>query len=146
MELHQIRHLFTEALQLAPPADHQLASRQRIRWKDLSEQRLVVLNEMHCLGKQTMSFCRRNRADPDIVCQGNQLTTILEMVAVGMGVTLVPEMAVRQGRSTRRLYRRIADRPPSRAIVVAWHRDRYRSGATRTLVQSLRQHPQTSGT
>ncbi len=129
--------LFDEELLVAVPARHPLAKRKSLTWEHLDGERIVVMDEIHCLGRQTLSICRRRRINPDIVCRGNQISTILEMVSLGMGITLVPEMAIRSDRSSRRVYRRIKKNSPVRTLAVAWHRDRYRSETSRQLVRLL---------
>jgi LysR family hydrogen peroxide-inducible transcriptional activator len=135
-QLHAER-LFDEPLLLAVHPDHRLARRKRVRWDDLTDERFLVLREMHCLGNQVMSFCKRNRAVPDVAFRGSQIATILKMVGLGFGVSLIPAMAARADTSSRRVYREITADPPRRAVAVAWHLHRYRTNAARAFVQEL---------
>jgi len=129
--------LFEEPLRLVVSADHPWARRKRVRWSDLSGQRLLVLQEMHCLGGQVRGFCQRHRAEPDVVFRGEQLASVLEMVGLGLGVSLVPQMAARADSSSRRAYLDIAPDPPRRGVAVAWHLHRFRSAAARAMVAEL---------
>jgi LysR family hydrogen peroxide-inducible transcriptional activator len=120
------------------PAGHRLADQQAIGWDDLADERFLILHEMHCLAGQTLGFCRRRGTELNVVMRGEQLATILHMVALGLGLSLVPEMVARADRSARRVYRPLMDDKPQRTIAVAWHLNRYRANASRAFIEALR--------
>lgn len=60
----------------------------------LRKMRLLLLEEGHCFRDQALSFCNLPRAIPREGLDGSSLTTLVQMVGAGMGVTLIPEMAV----------------------------------------------------
>lgn len=130
--------LFSERLKLALHRNHRLVRRARIRWSDLTDERFLVLHDMHCLGDQVVSLCDRHRIEPDFVFRGAQLATIRQMVAMGMGVSLIPEMAIRKTAGSAIIYRDIVDDSPARTIGVAWHLSAYRTNAARVMVDELR--------
>ncbi|MGH7213351.1 MAG: LysR family transcriptional regulator substrate-binding protein [Tepidisphaeraceae bacterium] len=77
----------------------------------------------------------------EIAMRGAQLATIAGMVEAGMGLSIVPEMMRRTDRSpTNRVYLPFADAAPRREIAVAWSLLRYRTHASRALVELLREH------
>ena len=117
--------LFTEELLAVLPSSHPLAKKPKLGLKDLVTEPFVVLNEAHCLTRNTMSFCERHAASPLITAKGHQLLTILELVRLGQGVSLVPAMAVPKGRDHGREYRSLSGDKPSRTIALAWNRMRY---------------------
>lgn len=87
--------LFHERLLLAAPEDHPLAaSDAAIAIKDVPKQQFILLSEGHCLADQTLSVCRLRRSEDHLECE--QLETLLAMVKTGLGVAIVPEMAVQQ--------------------------------------------------
>ncbi|MGP1310390.1 MAG: LysR family transcriptional regulator [Phycisphaerales bacterium] len=96
----------------------------------------VVLHEMHCLSGQVEGFCAARGVSPRIVCRGAQLQTALGLVALGMGVSLVPEMCAKADASSARVYLPIAKDGPERAIALAWRKGRSRSSAA-TLAAGL---------
>jgi LysR family hydrogen peroxide-inducible transcriptional activator len=104
----------------------------------VTSQPFILLGEAHCLGDQVISFCRQNECLPAVSCQSAQLLTVMELVALGRGISLIPAMARERDGSKRREYRSIRDRPPSRVIAMVWHKDRFQSPLVRALVESVR--------
>ena len=60
----------------------------------LREMRLLLLEEGHCFRDQALSFCNRQSSPPREMLDASSLSTLVQMVGAGMGVTLIPEMAV----------------------------------------------------
>jgi LysR family hydrogen peroxide-inducible transcriptional activator len=87
----------------------------------------VVLHEMHCLSGQVEGFCAAHGLSPRIVCRGAQLQTVLGLVSLGMGVSIVPEMCAKADTTSARVYLPIAKECPERAIALAWRKGRSRS-------------------
>lgn len=129
-----------EELLVAVPASHPLAARATVSWADLERQPVVSLSEMHCLGQQIRGFCTARNIGPRVACSTTQLGTIFELVALGLGVSLVPEMAAARhaGRSCRFL--RLASARPVRPIAAAWRRGRTRSRLAERLVGAVREN------
>ena len=119
--------LFTEDLVAVLPSRHPLARRPKVSLKDLVNEPFVVLNEAHCLTASTMSFCARHSASPLVTAKSHQLLTVLELVRLGQGVSLIPAMAVPKGRDEGRAYRPLAGDKPTRTIALAWNRMRYQT-------------------
>ncbi|MGE0863402.1 MAG: LysR family transcriptional regulator [Vicinamibacterales bacterium] len=129
--------LFTEELLAVMPASHALAKKPKVTLKDLVAEPFVVLNEAHCLTRNTMSFCERHAASPLITSKGQQLLTVLELVRMGQGVSLIPAMAVPKGRDHGREYRSLAGDKPTRTIALAWNRMHYQTQLFKRFVQFL---------
>lgn len=84
--------LFDEKFVLVRPmaqANHPIPDMQA-----LQTMRLLLLEEGHCFRDQALSFCELSGREPKDVLEGSSLSTIVQMVGVGIGVTLIPEMAV----------------------------------------------------
>lgn len=60
----------------------------------LQEMRLLLLEEGHCFRDQALSFCDISPSDPSLMMEGSSLATLVQMVDAGLGLTLIPEMAV----------------------------------------------------
>jgi LysR family hydrogen peroxide-inducible transcriptional activator len=133
-----VEPLFTEPLLLALPRGHRLLKRRRITFADVREERFIVLDEMHCLGEQILSLCREESCHR-IACRGTQLFTVQTLIAMGQGISLLPEMARRADRGSRLVYRSLADDPPTRTIAAVWHRHRYHSTAAERFLARLRE-------
>jgi LysR family hydrogen peroxide-inducible transcriptional activator len=88
------QELFREPLYAVVPQHHQLASRSRLSLKQIENDPFLLLKEGHCFRENTLAACRRARLHPNVVFESNQFATILAMVATGLGVSVVPEMAV----------------------------------------------------
>jgi len=116
------RELYTETFQVALPLDHPLARRGRLSLEDLDGETLLLLEDGHCLRDQALAACRlaRVREAPDF--RATSLETLRQMVAAGVGITLLPSLAVEQqdSRSPGMFLRRFKDPEPSRTIAAAW--------------------------
>jgi LysR family transcriptional regulator, hydrogen peroxide-inducible genes activator len=112
--------LFTDRFLLAVPADDPLPERARVVPRDLDDRRLVLLEEGHCLRDQALIYCgKRDTAHPKL--GATSLATVLQMVASGYGVTLLPEVAVNvEVRDERVKLLRFAEPQPQRQIGLAW--------------------------
>lgn len=89
--------------------------------KALSEMRLLLLEEGHCFRNQALSFCNMQPARPLELLDGSTLSTLVQMVGAGLGVTLIPEMAVAvETRSAPVSIARFNNPKPSRTIGMIW--------------------------
>jgi LysR family hydrogen peroxide-inducible transcriptional activator len=89
----------------------------------LREMRLLLLEEGHCFRDQALSFCHMQSSPPREVLDASSLSTLVQMVSAGMGVTLIPEMAVPvETRSASVSVGRFDDPQPSRTIGMIWRR------------------------
>lgn len=87
----------------------------------LREMRLLLLEEGHCFREQALSFCRIGQARPREIMEGSSLSTLVQMVGAGIGVTLIPEMAVPiETRSAQVSIARFQSPRPSRTIGMIW--------------------------
>ena len=89
----------------------------------LREMRLLLLEEGHCFRDQALSFCYAGQAAPRELLDGSSLSTLVQMVGAGIGVTLIPEMAVAvETRSAHVSIARFNGAQPSRRIGMVWRR------------------------
>lgn len=132
----------TEPLWVLLPQGSALAEKQSVSWTAFDKQRTLVLHDDHCLSGQVTRFCRRRGSRPTVVSRGAQLTTIAEMVAAGLGVSVVPEMMRAQDRSKRRVYRPFTGAQPRRDICIVWSLLRYRTNAARAFEALVRERLQ----
>ncbi|MBP7336147.1 hydrogen peroxide-inducible genes activator [Niveispirillum sp.] len=89
----------------------------------LREMRLLLLEEGHCFRDQALSFCNMNSALPRELLDGSSLSTLVQMVGAGIGVTLIPEMAVAvETKSAAVSIARFKDPEPSRTIGMVWRK------------------------
>ncbi|WP_417708289.1 LysR substrate-binding domain-containing protein [Roseibium aggregatum] len=89
----------------------------------LREMRLLLLEEGHCFRDQALSFCNLQSGPPREVLDASSLSTLVQMVSAGMGVTLIPEMAVPvETRSASVAIARFEAPEPTRTIGMVWRR------------------------
>src|SRR5205085_11372032 len=88
-----VEKLYSEPLVMALPAKHRLAAKSEVRLGDVVDEPFILLDDMHCFGDQVLSMCHRGGLEPKVVCRGEQIVTLLAMVAAGQGISVVPEMA-----------------------------------------------------
>src|SRR5579864_4234940 len=89
----------------------------------LREMRLLLLEEGHCFRDQALSFCNMQSSPPREVLDASSLSTLVQMVSAGMGVTLIPEMAVAvETRSASVSIARFRAPQPSRTIGMVWRK------------------------
>ncbi|MDN5849132.1 MAG: LysR substrate-binding domain-containing protein [Nitrococcus sp.] len=85
--------LFQEPFYLALPAGHRLTRRQRIELRELEAERILLLEEGHCLRDQALDICSLAGAGDIAEFRATSLETLRQMVALGAGVTLLPALA-----------------------------------------------------
>jgi LysR family hydrogen peroxide-inducible transcriptional activator len=91
--------------------------------KTLREMRLLLLEEGHCFRDQALSFCNMQSSPPREVLDASSLSTLVQMVSAGIGVTLIPEMAVAvETRSAQVCLARFDNPQPSRTIGMVWRK------------------------
>jgi LysR family hydrogen peroxide-inducible transcriptional activator len=89
----------------------------------LREMRLLLLEEGHCFRDQALSFCNMQSSPPREVLDASSLSTLVQMVGAGIGVTLIPEMAVAvETRSAPVSVARFKNPQPSRTIGMVWRK------------------------
>jgi LysR family hydrogen peroxide-inducible transcriptional activator len=95
--------------------------------------RLLLLEEGHCFRDQALSFCNMQAARPREMLDASSLSTLVQMVGAGIGVTLIPEMAVSvETRSANVSVARFENPQPSRTVGMIWRKT---SPLTRQLLQ-----------
>src|SRR6516164_3256451 len=113
--------LFTENFLLVRPGEDEgtpVPSHERLR-----EMRLLLLEEGHCFRDQALAFCNMQSSPPREVLDASSLSTLVQMVGAGIGVTLIPEMAVQvETRSAPVSVARFKNPQPSRTIGMVWRK------------------------
>lgn len=106
----------------------------------LKELRLLLLEEGHCFRDQALSFCKMQPAAPREIMNGSSLSTLVQMVGAGIGVTLIPEMAVRvEARSAEVSVARFPAPEPQRTIGMIWRRSNPLAEQLRQLAEAVRE-------
>lgn len=121
--------LFEDAFVLAVPDQHRLARRKRVSEKDLQAEDVLLLDDGHCLRDQALGICRAAGARELGDFRASSLTTLVQMVVGGVGITLLPSVAIEVEATPERALSLIpmGSKPPSRTIGLVWRKSSMRS-------------------
>lgn len=133
-----VEKLFSEPLVVALPPGHRLAAKAEVKLGDVVDEPFILLDDVHCFGDQVLSFCRRGGLEPRVVCRGEQIVTLLAVVAAGQGVSVVPEMAAVADGPRGCTFRPLGKPAPARTLCAVWHKQRYRPASLRAFVDVVR--------
>jgi LysR family hydrogen peroxide-inducible transcriptional activator len=125
------RELYREEFTVALPNHHALGAKSTIRVPDLKGHTLLLLEDGHCLRDQALEVCSRVDVHEAEDFRATSLETLRQMVVAGLGITLLPELAVESPFGSQRglAIRRFAKPAPSRTVGAVW-----RKSSTRTPV------------
>ena len=142
-KLIHTEELLTESLLVASTPKFDIISRASIHVKELDNFPFIALSEVHCLGEQVQTFCYQQDLDLNIVCHTSQLTTVQNCVALGLGVSLVPQALALSDYSDQIMYRAVSDTAPQRKIAAATHAKRQISFLARQFIEIVKaEYPQ----
>ena len=115
--------IFQDRFLLAMPKSKKLTGRVRATKELVEGDRLLLLEEGHCLRDQALTYCSLQQVDAVNTFGASSLATIVEMVSAGFGITLLPEICLGvESRSRDIKTIRFVDPEPSRSIGLAWRR------------------------
>jgi LysR family hydrogen peroxide-inducible transcriptional activator len=128
----EVTPLFTDPFVLAVARDHPLAGHEQVRPEELAQYDVLLLEDGHCLRQQTAAICEAAGACELGDFRATSLNTLTQMVATGLGLTLIPELAVNDERAPVRDLALVPFAPPhpGRTVALAWrqsspHRERF---------------------
>lgn len=126
---------------IASPADHPLAKRKKIQTADLKGEGVLLLEDGHCLRDHALEACKLRDSHISIPYQATSLSTIVQMVANGIGITLLPKMAVEAGitSGTDLVVQPFAQQGISRSIGLMWRKKTPRQTEFRLLGEFIAQ-------
>jgi LysR family hydrogen peroxide-inducible transcriptional activator len=139
----QVEPLFDEPFVLAVPQQHALARRSSLKLRDLDHQHLLLLEEGHCLRDQALDVCHMAGADERDGFRATSLETLRQMVAAGVGITLLPVLAVQPPVPVSGDIQLLPFQgdAPHRRIAMVWRRSSAMSGFLEQLAGELRKLP-----
>lgn len=124
-------NLFNEPFLLAVPRNEALAQQPMISLGELAEREMLLLEEGHCLRGQALDVCFMAGATENVGFHASSLETLRHMVGEGMGITLMPELAVpvKQTKQDAIRYLPFQDPKPNRRIGMLYRKGSYREEA-----------------
>lgn len=132
--------LFREPFWLALPKGDPLAGRKRASLTDINSRELMLLEEGHCMREHALDVCLTAGASEYAAFHATSLETLRHMVGEGMGITLMPQLALprRLTKSDPVQYLPFPDPPPSRRIGMLYRKGSYREEAYRAIAETIR--------
>jgi LysR family hydrogen peroxide-inducible transcriptional activator len=127
----EARELYEEPFTVAVPNSSELAKKTTLKVDDLSGETVLLLEDGHCLRDQALDVCSRVEAKESEDYRATSLETLRQMVAAGLGITLLPELATRgpfgsgQGLTVKHFARPV----PSRTVGAVWRKSSARAQA-----------------
>ncbi|MEM1192467.1 MAG: hydrogen peroxide-inducible genes activator [Pseudomonadota bacterium] len=120
--------------------DHPLADRKAISADHLRETPLLLLEDGHCLREHALDACQLRRSDQVAGFGGTSLMTLAEMARAGLGATLLPDMAVRQGMAhgSGLLAKKLANPVPGRDVGIVWRKGSGRAEEVQALAEMVK--------
>jgi LysR family hydrogen peroxide-inducible transcriptional activator len=120
----EVKELFREPFYLATDKSHGFATRKNIMQEDLKGEALLLLEDGHCLRDNALEVCAYAGARERPGFRASSLETLRQMVAVGTGITLIPQLAVQKDLSDHKMIRYIPflDPAPARNIGILWRK------------------------
>jgi len=128
-----------DAFFLAVPGEHRLArAKEAVRLAQLEDETVLLLEDGHCFRDQALEVCRRGGAEEASV-RATSLSTLTQMVAGGLGITLLPQIAIRtENRAHSLVTRPFGARGPARTLVLGWRKTAPFVDALRPLADAIR--------
>src|SRR3982750_4356347 len=131
----ETRAVYDEPFFVAVPKGHPWEARKRITSEELTRESLLLLGEGHCFRDQVLEFCHTTRTR---AIEGGSLETIRQMVASGVGVTVLPSTSVNPGTASELIRIVPFARPvPSRRVALAWRKSFPRPEAIEALRKAI---------
>jgi LysR family hydrogen peroxide-inducible transcriptional activator len=123
------RELYREDFTVALPNGHTLGAKSSIKVQDLKGHTLLLLEDGHCLRDQALEVCSRVDVREAEDYRATSLETLRQMVVAGLGITLLPELAVEAPFGSQRglAVRRFANPAPSRTVGAVWRKSSTRA-------------------
>ena len=136
----EIETLFDDALYVAFPKDDPRDPPATIRPELIDESRLLLLEDGHCLKDHALAACNRPEMRASATMIGTSLHTLVQMVDNGLGLTMLPAMAIEAGilRNTKIVARPLAATNAARKIALVWRKNSPRGDEFRLLAGELR--------
>lgn len=135
-----VETLFDETLLLVVGKPHPLASKPEVTTEDLVDQTFILLGSGSSLAGQIRRFCGDHNFEPKIGYHCAQVATVKALVALGVGISILPQVALGAEDRSRLIVKTFADRNPTRQIGVIRHMQRYQSLGAEQFIGLLREH------
>jgi LysR family hydrogen peroxide-inducible transcriptional activator len=134
-----IEPIFTEPLLLVVGKDHPLASVAAVTASDLANQTFILLGESSSVAMQIQRFCGDHDFEPRVGHRCAQIKTVKALVAMGLGISILPKVCRSKDDSAQLVYKRLSGREPEREVAIVRHLQRYQSRGSEQFLGVLRE-------
>jgi len=134
------RNLYDEPFTVAVPSNHPLAKKAHVRIEDLNGESLLLLEDGHCLRDQALDVCSMVDVKENEDYRATSLETLRQMVAAGLGITLLPQLATRGpfGSGQALAVKTFAKPVPTRTVGAVWRKSSSRAEAIKAVCEAIR--------
>lgn len=112
--------MFKEEMQLAVPTKHHLAKHTQVNMEKLNGEEILLLDDGHCLRDNAVGFCFPVGAVENSHFQATSLETLRNMVGSGLGITLIPQLAIYADSNDKVKYVQCNNPTPSRDVMMIY--------------------------
>jgi LysR family hydrogen peroxide-inducible transcriptional activator len=134
-----VEPLLTEPLLLVVGKDHPLAHKPRVKAADLAGETFVILGSSSSLASQIQSFCGNHNFEPRIGFRCAQVATVKALVGIGVGISILPQVARAPEDAKSLVYIELSGGSPSRELAIIRHQQRYQSRGAEQFLTVLRE-------
>jgi LysR family hydrogen peroxide-inducible transcriptional activator len=134
-----VEPIFKEPLLLVVGRQHPLAKRPSVTATDLAEHTFILLGDSSSLTLQIQRFCGDHAFEPKIGYRCSQVATVKELVSLGVGISILPQVCRIKDDRNALVYKRMAGREPEREVAVIRHLLRYQSRGAEQFLGALRE-------
>lgn len=131
----EFAELFEEEFLLAVPKKHEWSFKGNVNAPDLEKENLLLLDEGHCLRDQALDFCSQNGGKERVDFRASSMPTLLQMISMGNGISLIPECAVNTDPNIS--FIRFKGQKPNRKIGLFWRKTSVRKQIFEELVDDF---------
>jgi LysR family hydrogen peroxide-inducible transcriptional activator len=133
-----IEVLFNEPLLLVVSRNHSLATKPAVTARDLADESFVLLGHSSSLAMEIERFCGDNDFTPRLSHRCSQIATVKALVALGMGISILPRIVCKPEDKTALVFRELTGRVPMREVVIVRHLQRYQTKGAELFLKVLR--------
>ena len=135
-----VETLFSETLMLVVGKPHPLASKPEVTIEDLVNQNFILLGTGSSLASQIQRFCGDHNFEPKIGYRCAQVATVKALVALGVGISILPHVALAAEDRSKLIVKSLAGRTATLEIGIIRHMQRYQSLGAEQFIALVREH------
>ena len=132
--------LYDESFMLAMPKGHHLEKNKSISMEAIAKEQVLLLEEGHCLRDQALDYCHVSGTKESEGFRATSMETLKQMVAIGAGITFMPEMIVSANTMPNIVARPFSKKPPSRKVAMYYRKSSVIIELIKTLNEKIKTH------